>query len=99
MKFSKEPPYSLGELVCIVNSIIEMQKLNVPKLSTASMSLVNNTLVSIGYGYQSTNELSKMWCQMVDIIDNMDLKTEEKSNILNLAEQKYNELKSTRNLT
>ena len=99
MKFTKEPPYGLGELACIVNATIEMQKLNVPKLSTASMGQVNNTLVSIGFGYHSTNDLRTMWCQMIDVIDNMGLKTEERNDILKLAEQKFDELKSTSKLT
>ena len=99
MEFSKNPPYDLGQLACVINATIENQKLNTAKLKTASIGEVNIALTNFSNSYQSTNDLGHQWNQMVDILDKMVLKKEQRNKILNLAEEKFKILNSIKKLT
>lgn len=98
MKFTKEPPFGLGELACIINSTIDVLNLNVTKLTTASIAQVNNALIGIGHGYTSSFNLGDQWLQLLDMFEriNIDEKTREK--ILEHADHKFEHLKNKREL-
>lgn len=57
MKFTKEPPYELGQLACIINATIDVLKLTVTKLTTASLTQANNALICMDNGYRSSLKL------------------------------------------
>lgn len=98
MRLTKEPPYSLGELACLINATIEVLKIDVTKLSNVSMSEMNRTLIEIGYGYNSSFSLREQWCQYIDVLDRMEISQEEKNQILEDAYHKYDYLSSHKRL-
>lgn len=98
MKFTKEPPYELGELSCIINATIETLELKIPKLTKADMGQVNSALLGIGFGYTSSFSLGNQWVQLVDMFDKMDFDQKTRKEILKTAEEKYDHLKATREL-
>ena len=65
MKFTKEPPYELGQLACIINATIDVLKLTVTKLTAASLSQANNALIGMDTGYRSSLKLGNQWQQLV----------------------------------
>lgn len=98
MKFTKEPPYNLGELACIVNAMIDVLKLEVPRLTQASIAQINNALIRMDKEYRSSFSLADQWNQTVDILVRMkvDEKTQEK--IIIKAEKYYEHLKQEKKL-
>jgi|GEM_PF-2591576 len=98
MKFTKEPPYSLGELACIVNAMIDVLKLEIPRLTQASIAQINNALIRMDKEYRSSFSLADQWNQTVDILVRMkvDEKTQEK--IIIKAEKYYEHLKQEKKL-
>lgn len=92
MKFTKEPPYELGKLCCIVNATIETLNMNIPKLSQASIYESDRALVAIGYGYDSSMDLGTQWIQLVDMLERMDISSEKKEELLEIAADKYEHL-------
>ncbi len=98
MKFTKEPPYDLGKLACIVNAIIKVLKLKVEKISKVEIGKVNNALVQIGFGYQPSTNLGNQWTQLVDMMDQMDLDSKTRKEILKLAKKKHEHLRINREL-
>ena len=81
MKFTKEPPYELGQLAWIINATIDVLKLKVKKLTAASLSQANNALVGMDHGYRSSLKLADQWKQLGDIFGKLgnDEKQEKKS--------------------
>ena len=63
MKFTNEPPYSLVELACIVNAMIDVLKLETPRLKQASIAQINNALISIDKEYKPSFSLADLWKQ------------------------------------
>jgi hypothetical protein len=57
MKFTKEPPYELGQLACIINATIDVLKFTVTKLTAASLTQANNALIGMDNGYRSSLKL------------------------------------------
>jgi hypothetical protein len=98
MKFTKEPPYSLGELACIINATIDVLKLSVTKLTAASIGQVNATLINIGNGYRSSLSLGDQWLQLVDMFERMSIDENIREKILKLADHKLEHLKSKKEL-
>ena len=98
MKFTKEPPYNLGELACIVNAMIDVLKLEIPRLTQASIAQINNALIRMDKEYRSSFSLADQWNQTVDILVRMkvDEKTQEK--IIIKAEKYYEHLKQEKKL-
>ena len=98
MNFTKEPPYSLGELACIVNAMIDVLQLEVPRLTQASIGQINNALIRMDKEYRSSFSLADQWNQTVDILVrmNVDEKTQEK--IIRKAEKYYEHLKQEKKL-
>ena len=99
MEFTKNTPPDLGKLACVINASIEIKKLDIPKVESVSISLTNKALLAIGHGYQSANDLEYQWVQMVDMLTKIDLTKEETDNILKLAKQKSEILRTSRKLT
>lgn len=98
MKFTKEPPYSLGELACIVNAMIDVLKLDVPKLTEASISKINNALISIVKEYRSTMELENQWKQTVDFFERRQFDDKTRERILEKADKLFEHLKRFKDL-
>jgi hypothetical protein len=98
MKFTKEPPYSFGELACIINATIDVLNLSVTKLSTASSGQINNALIKINNGYRSSFSIGDQWLQFVDIFEKLSIDASTREKILKLADNKLEHLKSKREL-
>jgi len=98
MKFTKEPPYELGQLACIINATIDVLKLTVKKLTTASLSQTNNALIGLYDGYRSSLKLKDQWQQLFDIFGKLGIDEKTREKILKLADQKYEHLKLKREL-
>ena len=98
MKFTKEPPYELGQLVCIINATIDVLKLTVTKLTAASLSQANNALIGMDNGYRSPLKLGNQWQQLVDIFGRLGIDEKTREKILKLADQKYEHLKLKKEL-
>ena len=94
IKFDKNPPCSLRELICSINALIDVQNLKVEKNNINSMIGANKALIAIGFGYNSTNKLSVMCTQFVDVINNMKLDDKVEEKIFKLSEKCYEKLKS-----
>ena len=88
MKFTDEPPYSLGQLACIINDTIDVLKLPVSKLNVASLSQANNALIGRDNGYRSSLKLADQWQQLVDIFGKLGIDEKTREKILKLADQK-----------
>ena len=98
MKFTKEPPYNLGELACIVNAMIDVLKLEVPRLTQASIAQINNALIRIDKEYRSSFSLADQWKQTVDIIIRMRVDEKTQERILATAEKFYEHLNQEKKL-
>ena len=98
MKLTKEPPYSLGELACIINATIEVLELNVNKLTEASLSQTNNALICMDRGYRSSLKLGDQCQQLVDIFERLGIDGKTREKILKQADQKYVHLKLKKEL-
>jgi hypothetical protein len=96
MKFTKEPPYGLGELACIINATIDVLELKINKLSTASLGQTNNALIGIGSGYQSSFSLANQWLQLVDMFERMKIDDKTRDDILKMADAKFEYLKTNK---
>ena len=98
MKFTKEPPYSLGELACIVNAIIDVLKLEIPRLTQASTAQINNALIRMDKEYRSSFSLADQWKQTMDIIIRMRIDEKTQERIITKAERYYEHLKQEKKL-
>ncbi len=92
MNFTKEPPYSLGELACIVNAMIDVLKLEILRLTQASIAQINNALIRMDKEYRSSFSLADQWTQMVDVFSRLDIDEKNKEKIIIRAEEMYQHL-------
>ena len=82
MKFTKEPPYSFGELACIVNAMIDVLKLEIPRLTQASISQINNAFIRIDKEYRSSFSLADQWKQTVNFWERRQIDDKTRERIL-----------------
>ncbi len=98
MKFTKEPPYSLEELACIVNAMIDVLQLEVPRLTQASIAQINNALIRIDGEYRSSLKLADQWTQMVDVLSRLNSDEKNREKIIKRAEKIYEHLSEKKEL-
>ena len=72
--------------------MIDVLKLEIPRLTQASIAQINNALIRMDKEYRSSFSLADQWPQMVDVFSRLDIDEKNKEKIIIRAEEMYQHL-------